>query len=155
MKLRHFIIGVAVLVLAIIFLTSTVLEPAARTTLVNWFGTVIYWLWGVAVLTILGIMPFVAGGLFRFSLRKLDQRMLPAQDLESWQSIVLGILGSIVLGYLQILITKLAPMVSGLVYESYVILGWSGRWEVTPVVWGIYGFIAALIAYWYISWADY
>ncbi len=125
------------------------LGEAARLSFVAGAKAVITLLWGIVILVTLIAVPWFLGGLTRNPLmKKFDERVDKGKWLQDNQHIILGVIAAGIIGLLQTQFAIYAPVVSSWVGSVYRFFGWSGAWEVTPLWWMVYGFVAASITYW-------
>ena len=149
---RKFVLLVGVLSTLLLALFYVLLGEAARLEFLAGAKTFVVWVWGILILFLLFAFPWILGGLTRNPLMEwFDEYFDKGLWLRSHQHLILGGIASGFIGLIQTQVAMKAPIVSSWVDAAYRVVGWSGAWEVTPLWWMVYGFIAAGIAYWFVN----
>jgi hypothetical protein len=149
MKTRQFFALVGVLVL---ILGAILFAVPATNHLVRGILNIFVWIWkavsGLLVLAmVLGFGPlfgFVAKGFF---MAWVDSYLEKNQEIAEWMHTILAVVFGILAG---IVFALLMPVIMG--WETWLRwvsmeLGWSGAYEIPPLVWGIYSAVMAGLFY--------
>lgn len=146
MKFWQLLLGMAALVLLAVLIVSIL---PGNSAVFESLKAVVLWipmaLWSTTIIVLLFFGPSLLGALYRIAIVPwVDERVEQYEEMGGWKIFLLGFSLSLVVGALWIAVAMLSgynPWVAG-IFKS---VGWEGYWEVAPIGWGIFGFLASLI----------